>query len=154
MPKIILFFVVMIGLIAAGETAQAQTITRVQALSFGTFALKNNAAAHTLRVSRTNVVTADSAFAIFTDPVRGEYALTGFPSSTPFTVSIPDTSLSLGGGGGAAFDLILFTPGSGLTTDGAGAADLRFGATLQTSGMGSMYSDGNYSGTIDITINY
>ncbi len=100
MPKIILFFMVTVGLLMLGPIAEAQTITRVQSLSFGMFALKNNNAVHALRVSRTNVVTADSAFAIFTDPVRGEYALSGFPNSTPFTVSIPDTSLTLGGGRG------------------------------------------------------
>ena len=136
----------------AASPTFAQTITRVQTLSFGTFALRNNNAPHALRVSRTNVVTADSEFAIFTDPTRGEYSLSSFPTNTPFTVFIPDTTLT--SGGGAQFDLGQFTPGSGLTTDGTGNADLRFGATLTTSGTGGNYTDGSYSGTIDITVNY
>lgn len=132
---------------------QAQTISRVQTIHFGTFAIKNNSAVHTLRVSRTNVVTADSAFALFTAPIRGEYDLAGFPSSTPFTVTISDATLN-SGGGGEPFYLSNFTPGTGLTTDGAGNAEVRFGATLATSGVGANYTDGTYSGTIDITIDY
>jgi hypothetical protein len=132
------------------SSAYAQTITRVQPLSFGTFALKNNSAVHTLRVSRTNVVTSDPAFIVIVAPTRGEYNLAGFPASTAFTVSIPDESF----GAGATFTLDQFTPGVGLSFDSAGEANLRFGATLSTSGSGTMYTEGANDGTIDITINY
>lgn len=152
MPTKFMNFLAILVFCVGANPAQAQTITRVQTLSFGTFALRDNNAPHALRVSRTNVVTADSEFALFTAPTRGEYSMSGFPTDTPFTVSIPDTALTSGGGG--SFDLGQFTPGSGLSTDSSGNADLRFGATLTTSGTGGNYTDGSYSGTIDITVNY
>jgi hypothetical protein len=147
------FLVLLCGL--GAPPAEAQLITRVQPLSFGTFVLKNNSAAHTLRVSRTNAVTAAAAFALFTNPVRGEYDLSGFPASTPFTASFSATPITAGGlGAGESFSLGTFIPGSGLTTDASGNAQVRFGATLTTSGSGINYPDGAYEGELDITINY
>lgn len=138
-----------------GAPCFAQTITRVQPISFGMFVIKNNASAHNIQVSRTNSVTADSAFALFTNPVRGEYDLSGFPASTPFTVSFFATPITVGGSGtGEAFTLGSFTPGTGLSTDSSGDAQLRFGATLTTSGSGINYSNGSYQGELDITVNY
>lgn len=131
----------------------AQTITPVQEMSFGKFALKNNSSAHMLRVARTGGVTADSAYIVMDTPVPAEYTLAGFTPSTPLTVSIPDSTLTAAGTGDH-FDLRDFTPTPGLTTDGAGGATLRFGASLYTSGSGTNYIDGAFSGDIDITVDY
>lgn len=131
--------------------AMAQTITRVDALSFGSFALKNNNAAHQLTVSRVGGITKDAAYALITNPTPARYDLSGFPASTALSISIPDSTVE---SGIHVFTLNNFTPTPGLSTDGAGDATLRFGATLTTSGNTVMYADGAYSGLIDITVNY
>lgn len=154
MYRLLVVFVVFTLGVGMGQSSIA-TITRVDAMDFGTFALKNNASQHNMSVSRTNIVTADSAYVRIIDPTRGEYALTDFPISTVLTFSIPDTTMSLNGSGvGEIFSLENFTPPPSVTTNGSGAATLLFGATLRTSGSGSMYPDGNYSGLVDITVNY
>lgn len=151
-PKNIFLFIVAIFFIFVEEkSAKSETITPVQELSFGTFALKNNSSRHLLRVARTGGVTSDSEFIVMTAPTPGEYTLSGFTPSTSVTVSIPDTVITVGGG---YFDVESFTPTPGLVTDASGNATLRFGASLYSSGIGSNYSDGTFTGNINITVNY
>ncbi len=132
-------------------SAWAQSITPVQELGFGTFALKNNSSRYLLRVSRLGVVTSDSQFVILSPPTPAEYSLSGFTPSTLLVVTIPDSTITVGGD---SFDLESFTPTPGLTTDSSGNAVLRFGASLYSSGLGANYTNGSFSGTINITVNY
>lgn len=98
-PKNIFLLIVAIFFIFVEEkSAKSETITPVQELSFGTFALKNNSSRHLLRVARTGGVTSDSEFIVMTAPTPGEYTLSGFTPSTSVTVSIPDTVITVGGG--------------------------------------------------------
>ncbi len=149
------FFLTMVvaGLLSGMSTCFAQTITPVDEFSFGSFAIKDNTARHMLRVSRTGGVTADPEFIIFSGPTPAEYNLSGFPAFTPLNVTIPDSTVT-SGGGGAGFTLESFTPTPSLTTDGSGNATLLIGASLYTSGNSALYVDGAFSGTIDITITY
>lgn len=134
--------------------AQAQVFSRMQELSFGTFALRNNTGVHQLRITQAGVITANSNYARFTDPVRGRYRMQGYPPSTVFTITIPNTTLSLNGlGAGELFNLDLLHPAT-RTANGAGNATFFVGGSLTTSGSGTMYSDGNYQGDMDVTINY
>lgn len=143
--------IVMCFVFAGGQSAKAETITPVQELSFGTFALKNNSSRHLLRVARTGGITSDSEYVVMTSPTPAEYSLSGFTPSTSVTVTIPDTIITVGGG---YFDVESFTPTPGLVTDSSGNATLRFGASLYSSGVGSNYSDGTFTGSINITVNY
>lgn len=133
--------------------AQAQSIDRTATLSFGEFALKDNNSPHTLSISILGVITASSAFVRIEDPVRGRYELTDFPIGTSLSIDIPDTTISLNGSGtGELFTLQLLHPGGFF--NGGSPPSMPLGGTITTSGSGLMYPDGNYSGEIDITVNY
>jgi hypothetical protein len=135
--------------------AFGQDVSITQALSFGSFTVNNNNASHNLVVQRTGGYSADAGYTVLDNPVPAEWALTSFPSSTLLNVVFDDvTNITKLGGGGEYFSMTSFTPTPSLSTDGLGAATLRFGATLVTSGTGTNYTDGTYTGTYDVTINY
>lgn len=151
--RFLAFVIVMTGTYA-GAPAQAQTVTETSGISFGSFALANNNAVHTLSFTWTESVTADPAYILFTNPQRGEYAISGFPALSPLSVTIQNATLTKDGlGAGEAFSITAYDRNA-ITTDGAGAATLYVGADLETSGSTSMYSDGSYSDTIDITVSF
>ena len=141
--------------VLANTDASADTVNQTQHLDFGSFVLKRNNAVYQLKVQKNGAVTSASSFIVITTPVPAMWELTDYPPNTLLTVSIPDAILSVGGAGtGNVFNLTDFTPTANLTTDGAGAATLRFGASLYTSGSGTMYADGSYSGDVSVTISY
>lgn len=135
--------------------AIAQTVVIVQPLEFGSFTVNDNNAIHSLTVQRTGAVNADAGYTVVDNPVPAEWSLTGFPSFTELVIEVTDvTNIGKPSSRGEYFTLTNFTPTPSLSTDNTGAATLRFGATLLTSGVGLNYTDGTYSGTYDVTINY
>ena len=57
-------------------------------------------------------------------------------------------------GGGQNFTVGDYTFNSPVVTNGAGSVMLYLGATLRTSGVGGNYDSGNYSGDIEIHVDY
>lgn len=147
-----------LSLILAGAlidgSAQAQSVTETRGISFGTFALANNNAAHTLSFTWTESVTADPAYIVILPPQRGEYAISGFPALSPLSVTINNATLTKDGMGGGELFSITNYDRNAITTDGSGNATLFVGGDLETSGSTSMYTDGNYSDVIDITVEF
>lgn len=136
------------------NTALAQSITETTSISFGTFVLKDNNAVHTLSFTWTETVTPDPEFIIITNPSRGEYAITGFPASSPLSVSIQNADMTKDGLGVGEHFFITNYDHNAVTTDGSGAATLYIGGDLETSGSMAMYTDGNHTDTINITVSF
>lgn len=138
-----------------GMAMAVPTLTIIDDITFGQFAVRNNDAVHTIVVDENNNFSHSAAgFVPVTDPQRGEFLLEDLPPNSPVTVSVADTSITLNGGGvGTAFSIRDYTFTS-ITTDGAGNATFYMGATLRTSGTGQYYESGSYSGTAVMTVNY
>lgn len=141
------------GLLVVLPTVMAQvTSNEVSVLHFGTFIVKQNSTVSNLTVSRTGVVTAGSAFIILSPPNRGTWFISGLPPST--TMNFSFTPATLSGPGGQTFTVSSFTPLTPLNTNPAGETAAIFGATLSTSGSGTPYTDGSYTGSYDLIITY
>ena len=78
--------------------AAAQVMTQVQALNFGTFAILDNAAPHTITIAPNNVASYDPSIVSGIEAERGHYTLTGLPANVTFYlgVSIPNPPKSHG----------------------------------------------------------
>ncbi len=159
---------VMGGLLLSAAPAQAQTITEVQSLSFGTFGIGNNNGAWQIIVTPDNDTFADPQIAMGQDGRRGEYLFTGLPPNVSFFlgVDVPNPP-SEGGivldmptpaenGSNPVFNLtdVTIADGGVMYSDGAGDATLYIGGTLQTSGTGEHYDSGTYNGQFNLTIYY
>lgn len=160
--------VVVFGVCLWGLPAQAQTITEVNQLYFGTFGISDNDSVSAITVTPDNDTFSDPAIISDQPGQRGEYTLTGFPPNVSFYLGVEVTNPPAEGGivlanptdgtmGGAevfTLDTLEIADGGVLQTDGAGDAVLYIGGTLRTSGNGLRYPGGNYSGTYTITIHY
>lgn len=141
-------------LLASSAGVRADSLHIVRNLTFGEFATRDNDSPHTILVDASNNATYDPALLQITPAERGEFLLETFPPSTPLSISIPDTNLTLNGGGaGIHFTVSNFTHNNPVT-DPSGDATLYLGATLTTTGSTQHYGTGNYSEGIEITINY
>jgi hypothetical protein len=146
------------------HSADAQEYTEVTALNFGTFGMRDNDNQYSIVLGYDNSVTYDPEIADNPDfpPQRGQYDFIDLPPNVTFYVGVSVPNPPVSGGlildnssgltfGGGVFTLENFTAND-LTTDGNGDGTLYIGATLKTSGNGTMYSDGVYSGTYDLTL--
>ncbi|MBI2235143.1 MAG: DUF4402 domain-containing protein [Micavibrio aeruginosavorus] len=129
------------------------TIDTSQAMSFGTFAVRNNTAQHMIVIDPiTGNGTYDAAL-LEIDPVqRGIYVMEGLPPNTPITLIFTNATLTPSGPG-PSFSVSDFTDNSPVS-DAAGDATFLVGATLRTSGNGQHYNSDSYSGTFDLQIAY
>lgn len=145
------------------KSADAADMVQIQALHFGEFAYVDNSVPRTIVIAPDDTVTYDDDIIEGNVPAhRGEYQLTDFPPNmiihTGVTVPTPptdggvtlDNSSSVSLPASESFTLSNFTTNEPIT-DGNGDATLYIGATLTTSGNGQSYSDGNYTGTYDVT---
>ncbi len=129
---------------------------RTQDLTFGRFAITNNSAQHYLTIDPNGNVTADPAYVLTEPPTySGAITLDQLLSSVPMSITFTDGTLSLNGlGSHPLFVVTDFTTNGPFVTTPAGTLDLRFGASLRSSGTGDVYENGPYSGTFDITFDY
>lgn len=133
----------------------AENITITQHLSFGSFILKDNKAAHTVTVTPAGNATFAPEIVPLVDPVNGIYQLEGFNPNADLSVLIdpPSVALVCSCGGPQLtldnFDLQPATP----HTDPAGAAVIYLGARLRTDGTQAPYHQGNFTGQISIIVN-
>lgn len=153
---------------AVNFPALAQTISEVDALHFGSFAVVKNDAPYSITVTPDNDTLPDAEIVVDEPGQRAEYFFEGLPNNVNFyigvTVPNPPTE------GGITVDAVSPTatgPGPNFTisnflidnagvmqSNGSGEARVYIGATLTTSGTNAMYGTGNYNGTYEITIYY
>jgi hypothetical protein len=153
--KVVYILAVMALISFYGKIAEAQDMAEIHSLNFGEFAMLDNNSVHTIVVTPGNIATYDPALIRGIQAQRGEYLLTGLPANEALGITLDNTvDLSHNGlGGGALFTIDTYTTNNP-STNGAGDATLYIGATLSTSGSGSGYIDGPYSGSVDLTINF
>lgn len=144
-----------IAVLACAGTAVA-AIMETQQLGFGTFAMRNNNSQHDMVIEPTGGVIADPAYVVIFSGQPASFAVSGFPGSTMLIITVTPGDLTVGGSGsGEAFDLVNFQadPANPITT-GAGTASFNLGATLRSSGSGSMYPDGAFEGSATVSVNF
>lgn len=145
--------IVFVMAFCAVQTAYA-TITETQALSFGSFALRNNNGVYDLVISPTGGVTADPEFVVISNGQEAQFNVSAFPALTTLIITVSAANLT-DGGGGEEFSLTNFqTSPATVVTTGAGTASFGLGTTLQTSGTTTVYTDGAYSGSATVSVNF
>ncbi len=130
----------------------AQTVSTIQPLTFGTFAIRNLTDFVEITLPATGPYTENANTYIIDDPISGEYHITGATPSIPYTITIPASVTLTGPGSTYTIDNFVTAPAV-LVTDGAGEATFFIGGRLQSIG-GDTYNDGTYNDTFNITVNY
>lgn len=127
-----------------------------QELSFGRFAISDNASVHRLTIAPTGATTHDVAIKPILDGRQAVIRVTDFPPFSPVSISIPDTTLTRNNSGvGNSFTISNFTfSPDNLISDANGEVVFELGATIATSGNGQMYTDDDYAGEMSVTVNY
>tara|TARA_B100000686_G_scaffold258199_1_gene270428 strand:- start:30 stop:488 length:459 start_codon:yes stop_codon:yes gene_type:complete len=147
------YLLLLVFLISGVHIATA-AINETQALTFGEFALSNNASSHQLTISPLGVVSKDQAVKLIVEPEEAVFDVSGFPGSTPLIINVSFNNLtSLDGGSAFTISNPSIWPAA-VTTDPAGNATFNVGATLRTSGDGGFYPDSNYNGTMTVSVNF
>ncbi len=139
---------------AVDPAAAEQTVTQIQSLSFGSFAVhadpkRDKAVPYTVIVAPDDTVTYNGLVAGPVSAHRGEYLLEGYPPNAALLVTVTNGVLS--DGAGEKFSVVDYTNNEPVTDD-AGTAMLYIGATLRTSGRNNAYNSGGYDGTVDMVI--
>ncbi|MDH3325310.1 MAG: hypothetical protein OEM38_01175 [Gammaproteobacteria bacterium] len=140
------------------NSLNAETITELSMLDFGTIAITDNTAAYTLRLRYTGQVIKDPQIIMITPGTPAEYFLSGFLPSTLLTInitSIPGVTYSpqSGNPSNQQFTISNFDYLPLVTTTAAGELSIFVGATLTTSGVGT-YEDTPYYTTLNINVSY
>ncbi|HOO81709.1 MAG TPA: hypothetical protein PK513_04335 [Alphaproteobacteria bacterium] len=147
---------VLAGLILLGLSPRAFAgVTEIQALQFGEYIVTHNDAVYSITVNVGGVVTYDPAgfIEIAATGQDGIYDIDGLPASTAITSVVISQTTPLTSGG-LSFQMNTFTESHPASTDGAGVAQIRVGATADTSGNGVPYLDRTYNGMLEIQINF
>jgi hypothetical protein len=140
------------GLMISSPVSAA--IVETQSLGFGTFALQDNDGAYSIIIAPTGSIAANSHFLFFADGQEGQYDVSGFPAATPLIINVSVNPLNHGGGGESFTISAPAVHPASPVTDGSGNASFGLGATLTTSGTGTMYFDGAFNGSVTITVNF
>lgn len=137
--------------IPANQITAHPHISESQELSFGVFAVRRNDAVYEITVDINDNVTHDAVGIVLgpTAPQRAEYELRDQMPNTILDISLTDATLTAGGA--ASFTITNYTHNN-TSTDAGGDATVLIGATLRTSGDGTKYPTGNYTGTTDLFI--
>ena len=127
-------------------------VTEEQPISFGSFAIAANDAQSSIIISK-NGGTPSYSYKIYplVHGQPGQYQLSAYPAFTPLVININDFVLQRTGAPNLLVEDFTHDP---IITDGSGQATLNLGASLKTTGLGGSYGDGNYTGTMNITISW
>lgn len=131
-------------------------LAELQRLDFGVLAVTGNTGVSSVVLAPQGTAAYDPAFVFISAATPGRYRLTGYPPFTDITVSMAATNLALGGSGPGELLTVSNAISRPLTlhTDQDGAVDFDLGATLATSGTGTLYADGPYLGRAALTLNF
>ncbi len=132
--------------------AYGQSFSQTQAMSFGRIALTNYNGVETITLSPDGGYVASTGIIVLDDPAPARFDGNGFAPNTAATLLVTDGSATLGGSGtGSMFTIkdYVSSPPT-IVTNGAGSLVFTLGATLRSEGNNTIYTDGNY--TTDITV--
>jgi hypothetical protein len=133
--------------------AHAAYIT-IQALDLGSWFIPNNSGVYTITINTDGTSSHSPELTKVKGPTKGIYDIGDLPvSTTILSIDVAqNTPMTFGG---STFTLGSFqTSTNAPATDGAGRVTLTLGLTASTSGNGTPYPDGTYSGLVDVTINF
>lgn len=146
-----LFLCLCLCLMKASTGHSQIVITQTQALDFGTFAFSSFNATARVTVRNNGLMATNANATMIVDGSRGEFTLTGGPPNTIYTITAPANFTLSGPGGDFNIDNIRIRPNT-LRTNGAGSDNFRISARLRSLSGGTIYNNGVYNNTFDITI--
>ncbi len=116
--------------------------------TYGTLVVTDNSAVYSMRVRRNgNINPIDPQLIQIGTVNSARFDFQGFPANTALIVTFTPTTVT--GPGSNFFTITNFDLPGNMTTNGSGNRNNRnIGSTINTSGNGLPYTDGNYTGTI------
>jgi hypothetical protein len=148
-----LLFIYTLSIALSGRLACAQTITEVQPLFFGEIVLIDTGVVGEVDVDANGSYSHNGNIYMITDAETGEYEISGGPNNAFYTLVLPSApELMTRSGINFIVDNYEHLPLT-LQTDGSGDSTFTVGARMQSQ-TGLTYSDGNYDGDFDITVNW
>lgn len=152
---VISVLLVFVSVLCVLRSAEAQTVTTVQALDFGEWLSYGNDGEHEITVNSDGSYSADGAgFVIISAPQRGIYDIENdFTPGAPVASVVISQIAALTYAGGT-FHMDAFQETHSANVDGNGVVRVMVGGTANTSGNSSPYIDGTYNGTLQIQINF
>jgi len=147
-----LFLMMVLGVIV--ESPVYAGVTTIQALSFGSFIVKNNNAQYDITVNTNGSYTFDGAgFIEIAPPQEGIFDLDGMtPLNAVTSVTVTQTIPLSGSGEG--FQMVNLQESHTAIVNLAGEIRVTVGGTARTSGNGNPYMDQTYNGQLEIQINF
>ena len=145
-------WIMMMVLAWAPCTAGAATANVIQALNFGTWYITSNATTYSVSIATDGSYSHSPETVMIAPPRQGIYDVSGLTPNTALSITITQIS-PLDSGGGEQLDMDSFVSDSASTSDGAGHLSLTVGGRAVTSGSGSGYATGLFTGQLDIDFN-
>lgn len=151
-----MFFIALLVAIYVPSYAGAQTIDILRQFIYGDLTIVDNNAPRELIIAPNGDITVNpSHIVVLSDGDSARIRLQSFPGNTTITVSFAATNVLHDGIGPQYFTISdAVTDPATITTDPGGTAIFNVGTTLSTSGNGNYYSDGAYTGQVEITANF
>lgn len=132
----------------------AQSVNVLQPIRFGSWLITNNAGAYSITINTDGSSSHSPQLVMIRPPQKGIYEFTGLPVSTTFNSLDVTQNQALSNGGGEVFIMKDFQVDAPTSTDASGHLPLVLGATVETSGNGGSYGNGEFTGQINVEINY
>jgi hypothetical protein len=126
-------------------------LDEIQALDFGRWAITSNSASYHITVQTDGSYSNSSQLVMLEPPQQGIYQVDGLPPNADI-LSVDVTMVQPLQGGGEEFTMDNFQV-IAPDANGLGVTTITLGARANTSGNGGSYSDGPYSGVLEIEIN-
>ncbi len=150
--KKIYSFLILLSALTAAAPVSAQDVTEIVPLSYGEIALTSYSNVARITITGAGSISTNSYVYLISQPTRGEYAVTGAPPNSAYTIT-PPLSVNVQGPGGRFFTLDNFEISPALpVTDALGEDTFYMGARLQSQGGGVIYMDGAYDGVVVLTL--
>lgn len=148
------FFTILIFILSV-NTANAQTLTALDNFDYGFMSVVDNTAVMDLTIGTDGSVSYNSAYiSVFEDGSPARFQVTGLDPNTGYTVDVADAQLDYNGVGPDYFRIVnAIVDPSPIVTNSSGVATFLVGSTLRTSGINTPYAQGNYTGSVLVTVN-
>ena len=145
-------FILVPGISISG-TSCAQIVQQLQLFTFGTIAIRSNAAIERLNLNLNGTFSSTANILVVSPPRRAEFLVSGLPASTALSLSIASIQLGDGSASSKKFDVV-FVYLANMSTDSTGSVTISIGGSLKTSGDGTAYTDNAYGATASLIVNY
>lgn len=160
LQKISMAFTLLVAICCAmaTKTVQAQTFDTLNDFEYGEIVVLKNDAQYDYTVGPQNsspITFNPTEFTVLTGATRARFRLLNGPGNTALSVVVSATNVLKDGVGPEMFEITdLEIRPNNPQTNGAGRRVIRIGSTLRTSGDGTFYYAGNYSGVVDVTVSW